>query len=367
MLLERIALADLARGAAILGSGGGGDPHHARLMCELELGRGNAIELIDVDALSDDALVAPCGWIGAPTVSAEKLPNGCEPILGLRKLEEIKGAPIDAVMPIEVGGANCFAPLIAAAQLGLPVVDCDGMGRAFPESQMVIFNIRGVRACPSILTDANGALALIDSDDNLVQERLARAISVAMGGIAHMVEYPLTGRQAKDHAIRGSVSAALRIGAAIRTARRAGQDPFAALFRALRESGLYSYAGVMFDGKILDLERETKGGFSIGRVLIEGFRGEGNMELEFQNENLIARRDGKLCASVPDIITVMDSETADSITTERLKFGQRVKVIGASAPAVLRDGASLPVVGPAAFGLRDGYRPIEELNDWDDG
>jgi hypothetical protein len=122
----------------------------------------------------------------------------------------------------------------------------------------------------------------------------------------------------------------------------------------------------MFDGKILDLERETKGGFSIGRVLIEGFRGEGNMELEFQNENLIARRDGKLCASVPDIITVMDSETADSITTERLKFGQRVKVIGASAPAVLRDGASLPVVGPAAFGLRDGYRPIEELNDWDD-
>jgi DUF917 family protein len=367
MLLDRAALADLARGAAILGSGGGGDPYHARLMCELELERGIAIELIDVEALPDDALVAPCGWIGAPTVSAEKLPNGCESILGLRKLEEIRGAAVDAVMPIEVGGANCFAPLIAAAQLGLPVVDCDGMGRAFPESQMVIFNIRGVRACPSILTDASGALALIDSDDNLVQERLARAIAVAMGGIAHMVEYPLTGRQAKEHGIRGSLSAAQSVGAAIRTARRTGGDPFAALFAALRDSGLYPHAGVMFDGKIVDLERETKGGFSIGRVLIEEFKGKGIMELEFQNENLIARRDGRLCASVPDIITVMDSETADSITTERLKFGQRVRVIGAAAPAVLRDRMSLPVVGPAAFGLRDGYRPIEELNGWAPG
>ena len=367
MLLERTALTDLARGAAILGSGGGGDPYHARLMCEVELDRGRAIELIPAEALADDALVAPCGWIGAPTVSAEKLPNGCEAILGLRRLEETKGCRVDAVMPIEVGGANCFAPLIAAAQLGLPVVDCDGMGRAFPESQMVIFNIRGVRACPSILTDASGALALIESSDNLAQERLARAISVAMGGIAHMVEYPLTGRQAKELSIQGSVSAAHKIGAAIRTARLNGRDPFSALFRALRDSGLYTHAGVMFDGKIVDVERETKGGFSVGRVLIEGYRGEGTMELEFQNENLIARRDGTMCASVPDIITVMDSETADSITTERLKYGQRVRVVGAAAPSVLREKNSLAVVGPEAFGFRDGYRPIEQLNDWGEG
>lgn len=367
MHIDRIALDDLARGAAFLGSGGGGDPYYGRLLSEAELGRRGSFELVPLESLADDALVVPCGWIGAPTVSVEKLPSGREAIAGLRRLEQIFGRPIDAVLPIEVGGSNGLAPLVSAAQLGVPVVDADGMGRAFPESQMAIFNVHGLSACPSVLTSACGSLAVIEAQDNLVHERMARALSVSLGGIAHMVEYPLSGRQAKAHAIGGSLSAAIAIGAAIRTAREAGEDPFEALFAALRASGLYPHAGALFDGKIVDVERETRGGFSVGRVAIEGFGGEGRIDLEFQNENLIARRDGSVCAMVPDILTVMDRETADSITTERLKYGQRVKVVGASAPAVLRTERALAVVGPAAFGFAEDYRSIEALNGWDGG
>lgn len=363
-VIDRAALADLARGAAFLGSGGGGDPYYGQLLGEAELDRGVAVELVTLDALPDDALVVPCGWIGAPTVSAEKLPNGGEVIAGLRRLEKIMGRPIDAVMPIEIGGGNGLAPLIGAAQLGVPIVDADGMGRAFPESQMAIFNIRGLSACPSVLTAACGSLTVIETGDNRTHERIARGLAVALGGIAHMVEYPLTGREAKDHAIGGSISAAIAVGAAIRLARAAGQDPFEALFLALRRSGLYPHAGVLFDGKIVDLERETRNGFSIGRVAIEGFDGGGRMELMFQNENLIARRDGVVCAMVPDLITVMDRETADSITTERLKYGQRVKVVGAAAPAMLREARALALVGPEAFGFIEAYVPIEKMNGW---
>jgi len=61
----------------------------------------------------------------------------------------------------------------------------------------------------------------------------------------------------------------------------------------------------------------------------------------------------------------MDRETADSITTERLKYGQRVKVVGASAPAMLREIRALRIVGPAAFGFDDPYCPIETLNAWE--
>jgi len=365
MSIDRSALADLACGAAFLGSGGGGDPYYGQLVGEAELERCGPFELVALHDLADDALIVPCGWIGAPTVSVEKLPSGREAILGLRRLEQIMGRSIDAVMPIEIGGGNGLAPLIAAAQLGVPVVDCDGMGRAFPESQMAIFNIRGLSACPSVLTATCGSLTVIETDDNLTHERIARALSIALGGIAHMVEYPLTGAQAKQHAIAGSISTALAIGAAIRRARAVGEDPFAALFAALRGSGLYPSAGALFDGKIVDLERETRNGFSVGRVVIEGFAGQSRMELEFQNENLIARRDGVVCAMVPDLITVMDRETADSITTERLKYGQRVKVIGAGAPAMLRDVRALSFVGPAAFGFGEGYRPIEALNGWE--
>ena len=47
-------------------------------------------------------------------------------------------------MPMEAGGVNSMLPIAAAARLGLPMVDCDGMGRAFPELQMVTFTIGGV-------------------------------------------------------------------------------------------------------------------------------------------------------------------------------------------------------------------------------
>lgn len=365
MAIEAQDLADLARGAAFLGSGGGGDPHNGRLLGEAAVARHGPIALIAPESLADTALVVPCGWIGAPTVSAEKLPNGREVVAGLERLERLMGRKVDAVMPIEIGGGNGLAPLVAAAQLRLPVVDADGMGRAFPESQMAIFNIRGLAACPAILTAACGSTIVIENSDNLAHERIARAVAVAMGGIAHMVEYPLTGAQTRENAIRGSVSTAIGIGAAIRQARRDGMDPFAALFEAMCRSALYGHAGALFDGKIVDLERETRAGFSVGRVVVESFGGGDSMEILFQNENLIARRSGEVCAMVPDIITLMDRETADSITTERLKYGQRVKVIGAAAPRLLRDSRALSVVGPAAFGFTERYRPIEELNGWE--
>jgi len=368
MRIDRQALLDLATGAAFLGSGGGGDPYYSQLLGEAEIARRGDFRLVPLDALADDALIAPCGWVGAPTVSAEKLPNGQEARLGLRELERLYARPIDAVMAIEIGGGNGLAPLLAAAELGVPVVDADGMGRAFPESQMTVFSIDGLSACPSVVTSANGDLRLIETgDDNLEHERVARALSIEFGGNAHMVEYPLTGAQAKRHAIGGSVSAAIAIGAAVRIARAASKDPFEALYAALRASGLYPFAGTLFDGKIVDVERETKGGFSVGQVVIEGFGGEGRMDLEFQNENLIARVDGQVRAMVPDLITVMDRETADSIVTERLKFGQRVKVVGAAAPAMLRAERALGFVGPAAFGFTEPYCPIEDLNGWTHG
>lgn len=362
MRIEQAMLADLARGAAFLGSGGGGDPYYSLLLAEAAIERCGAIDLIPLSALSDNALAAPCGWIGAPTVSVEKLPNGKETVTGLRRLEDIMGRKIDAVLPIEIGGGNGLAPLIAAAELGVPMVDCDGMGRAFPESQMTIFNIRGLSACPSVLTASCGSLTVIETDDNHTHERIARSLSVALGGIAHMVEYPLTGEQAKANAIAGSVSAAIAAGAAIRQARAKRQDSFEALRLALQNTGLYPNCITLFDGKIVDLERETRGGFSVGKVIIDGFGGQNRMEIEFQNENLIARQNGKIRAMVPDLITIMDRETADTITTERLKYGQRVKVIGAAAPAMLRDKAALTFVGPSAFGLGSDFLPIETLN-----
>lgn len=365
--IDRQALADLAFGCAFLGSGGGGDPHNALLELRELVGdhsAAGAIRLISATELSDADLVAPCGWLGAPTVSLEKLPSGREALAGLRRLEKEAGRKVSAICPVEIGGSNGLSPFVLAARTGLPVVDCDGMGRAFPESQMVIFNICGVSAGPAVMTDAKGNCVVIETTDNLLEERIGRAAAVSLGGICHLFEYMQSGREIREYAIHGTVSLAIRIGRAVRRARQGGRDPFAALLEVIRACPHYGHAGVLFDGKITDLQCDTRDGFSVGQLVVEDFAGAARMEIEFQNENLIARRNGRTSATVPDIISILDRETAQTITTEQLKYGQRVKVVGAGVPPVLRSARALDILGPAAFKLSETYRPIEQLNGW---
>ncbi len=358
-------LPDIALGAAFLGAGGGGDPKAMVLQATHAMESGHPVHLLDVADLPDDALVAPCGWVGAPTVCEEKIPNGDESIRGIRKLEEITGLSVAAVFPMEIGGGNGIAPIITAAKLGLPVVDCDGMGRAFPESQMVTFNIYGQSACPAVVTDACGNTIVLETVTNLEEERLVRGICVMMGATCHAIDYPSTGYMVKQHAVRRTLSVALGIGRSIREARAAGTDPFEALYGYLRSTSGYSHAGTIFDGKIIDLDRNTEGGFSVGQVTIEAFSDSADrLVIKFQNENLIARRGDRILGMVPDILSILDRETAEAITTERLRYGQRVRVVGAAVPEILRTPAAMRLVGPQVFGMEQSYVPVEELNNW---
>jgi len=57
------------------------------------------------------------------------------------------------------------------------------------------------------------------------------------------------------------------------------------------------------------------------------------LTIDFQNENLIARQQGsdggeRILAVVPDLICIVDSETAAPVTTEVLRYGLRVTVLG---------------------------------------
>jgi DUF917 family protein len=359
----RDQIADLAWGAAFLGAGGGGDPYIGSLLLRQAMLSVDQIRMISVDEVPEDALVIPNGMMGAPTVLIEKLPNGNEAATSLRRLEGVLGKTAYAVMPAEIGGLNALMPLALAAQLGLPVVDADGMGRAFPELQMSTFHVHDQRVAPAAITDENGSTVVIHADSDYEVERLARATVVAMGATCYLCCLPVSGAQLRISAVRGTLSAAIGIGRAVREARSRQVDPFAALIGYLRASPYYSSSYVLFDGKIVDLDRQTSGGFARGAVRIAAQPPQqGNMEILFQNENLVARHDGVVRAIVPDLITVVDRETAAPITTESLRYGQRVKVIGCSAAAVMRSAKALSIFGPHAFGLTDPFTPIEELD-----
>ena len=362
--LDMEAIHDIAVGSTLLGAGGGGETYLAELQLQQAIEDGADIQLVHVADISADALVVACGWMGAPTVQKEKYANGSEAERGLEKFEQIMGRQVDAVFPIEIGGQNGLSPLLLAARRGIPVVDCDGMGRAFPEAHMVTFNIYGCRACPAIFTDEKGNCLVMDTATNREEERLGRQIAIAMGGHCHVIDYPMTGRQLKQYAVRGTLSIARGIGSAARKAHHKQPDPFSALFNYLTTTGYYQHACILFDGKIIDVNRSIRDGFAKGKVVVEGIDNHAGcrMEVEFQNENLIASLNGKIVATVPDIIALLDRETAAAINTENLKYGQRVKVIGISVPPILRTAEALDVVGPRAFGFSTDYIPIEVLN-----
>ncbi|MFE3494757.1 DUF917 domain-containing protein [Streptomyces sp. NPDC059175] len=355
-------LVDLATGAALLGTGGGGDPLIGRLLVEQALADGCRIRVLDPDELQQDTLVVASAMMGAPTVVLEKIPTGLESLTALRRLEEHLGRKADAIIPMECGGLNSMIPLLVAARADLPVVDADGMGRAFPELQMETFSVYGISASPLAIADERGHTAIVDTGaDNQRTEWYARALTIRMGGSAHIAEYPMTGEQVKRTAIPRTLQLALTLGRTTREAKRRHEDPFDALVDALRHTP-YEHGRVLFTGKVVDVVRRVSDGFTQGHALIEEFGGgTAGMRVEFRNENLLATVDGRVVAIVPDLITLLDADTAMPITTETLRYGMRVRVFGISTPPIMRTSAALEVFGPAAFGLTEPWQPLEEI------
>lgn len=354
---------DLAVGAAVLGTGGGGDPYVGKLIAQRAIRHSGPIPLLAPYEVPDDALVIPTAAMGAPTVSIEKIPNGEESFRSLRLLESYLGKKAFATMPIECGGGNSTIPFVVAAKAGIPVVDADGMGRAFPELQMETFHIYGVKGSPMAIHNERGDSCILTTLDNNRLERFARAMAVKMGATAHLAEYPMTGKQVKETAIPGTLTLAIRIGRVIREARAGKQDPIEAIIDVTADSN-YGRAMVLFRGKVAEVERLTTGGFVRGKSVVEGFdefQGR-RLEVVFQNENLVAFIDGEPVAMVPDLITFLDAETGTPITTESVKYGYRVVVLGIPTPEIMRTPEALEVWGPRYFGYDLDYRPMEEIH-----
>jgi DUF917 family protein len=248
---------------------------------------------------------------------------------------------------------NSMVPIVLAAQTGVPVVDGDLIGRAFPEIQLTVLTMHGIGASPMAIGDERGNVSILGTVDNHWMERVARAISVAFGAIAVGAAYVISGRQAKDLTLRGTLTYAERIGRETRKARDGKRDPLAALVDVTAGT-------VLFRGKIVDVDRRTQRGWALGTATLDGVDTDAGrtLTLRFQNENLAADVDGEIVASVPDLITVIDAETGAAITTEQLRYGFRVVVLGMPCHPVWRTEVGLALGGPAHWGYEHAYAPL---------
>jgi len=344
----------IAIGAGILGTGGGGSTYLNRLRLDKELKqRGGPVMIIQADDVPDDALVCAVGGMGAPTVSNEKLQEGQEIKRAVRALEEHLRRKIYAIVIGEIGGGNALGPMITALQCDLPVVDGDGMGRAFPELDMDTFMIYGVAPAPFALADSHGNVAIFQRIGSARQaEAFARSLTIEMGGSAGLVMPVMSGADMKTTIIRDTLSLAKRIGEAVLDCRARSIEP-AETVAALCNGT------VIFTGKLVAVNRRTVEGFARGRLKISAFDDfNTQMECDFQNENLIARVGDDALCTVPDLITLVSLEDGEAIGTESLRYGLRVAVLAMPAPKELKTPEALAVVGPRAFGYDVEFCPM---------
>ncbi|MFK7916268.1 MAG: DUF917 domain-containing protein [Pseudomonadales bacterium] len=363
MKLSKANLADLSSGAVFLATGGGGDPYVSYLAACSAIDQHGPVQLLSVHDLADDARVAAIGGVGAPSVAMELLPSQDDPANALECFEQHVGYSLDALVSFEVGGGNSMIPIIAAAGRGIPVIDGDGMGRALPEAQMMTYPIAGIAPTPAVALDYAGNLVTFATDSTATYERHLRAVTQAMGGMVTTVEHPMSGRELKDSVVPDTISFSIELGRILRENQGDAHELIAPLRSAFADS-LYGDLFHLYTGKVVDSSSSVVGGYDVGEAIIEGFdRDVEPLHLSIKNEFLMARVGARTLATVPDLITVLDFETATPINAERLRYGQRVTVIGIGCPAIYRTERALAFVSPRCFGFDQDYIEIERLQD----
>ena len=150
-----------------------------------------------------------------------------------------------------------------AAETGLPVIDADAMGRAYPEAQMTSFAVHELQMYPLTMADVrDNEVVVARAASWKWMERTSRKICTEWGSVAATCKAPRSGREVKDCAILHTVTQAVTLGQAVIAARVAHDDPIEAVLR--QEGGR-----VMFRGKVADVSRRTTEGFLRGHALLD--------------------------------------------------------------------------------------------------
>ncbi|MGH3098856.1 MAG: DUF917 domain-containing protein [Streptosporangiales bacterium] len=340
MRLSAERIDDLALGATVLGSGGGGDTRAMALATWSSLRSNGPVDLVAAAELPPDTWVAPIGVVGAVAALSERLPSGAEFAAAVRTLESHLGVTVSAVHGLEIGGANGLVPVLTASSLGLPLVDADGMGRAFPRVDQTVFTAAGLPAAPVVLADSAGRSAVLSGPSNAAVEHACRAVLGSFGGWAAAVQYPMRASDANRHAIAGSFSRAARLGRALRVSHSSAADRV----RRLADVGGTAVAS----GTVLEVRRGT--GFAA--VTIEPDSGDARtVRVEAADEYLMVLADGAVAVSVPDVICMLDRRSFAPVAVDELRAGRGVDVVSFAAPAAWRHPGAAELVAPEAFGL----------------
>mmetsp|Transcript_6602 Transcript_6602/g.9984 ORF Transcript_6602/g.9984 Transcript_6602/m.9984 type:complete len:417 (-) Transcript_6602:124-1374(-) len=374
----------LSIGAGILGVGGGGNTYHGLFRVLSQIDQGKKATVIPPDALPKDSQVASVCFFGAPNVMCELLGDAKEMDKAHTKLREVlkdrndtSADNIAAFYSAECAGTNALEPIVAACQHGVHYLDADGMGRAFPRVELYIpvhpsesHPEYQPRLGPIVLAGAKDSIPLSvrDNTDRVGLDWTIRkdVMGDEYGAIAAIALPPLrAGMEVEAALVPHTVSLCWRIGRAIHNARVSKKiSPVDALLELTK--GKMLGVGTVID-KVM-----REGGFSAGRYIIQleqpqvakGKKavdsvfdeGYDLMEVHFVNEFLLSRAiksndktQSKFLATTPDLISLVDRDTARPFFVDEVKYGTRLAILHLPSPANYRSGTLLEATCPQGF------------------
>lgn len=332
----------VAVGGAVLGGGGGGSLEEGIAFGELaaEYGSPTIVPMSDLDP--SDVVLTVSG-VGAPAATESHV----QPADYVRAVElvadriEARGDSVGALMTNEMGGFASVNGLLQSAVTGLPLVDATCNGRAHPTGPMGSI---GLPEDETVLQAGVGGEPGTERRHEVVVEAqlgsaadAIRGAAESAGGLVAVARNPVPASYAEDHAALAVYEQAEAVGRAVRNA----EDGSA----AAEEVASVLDGEVAVTGTVESRELETTGGFDVGTAVVDGH------DLTFWNEYMTLDRDGERLATFPDLITTLDADTGDPVSTADLSEGQSVAVVVAPSSS-LELGAGMD--DPALF------EPVED-------
>lgn len=357
--MNKEQLYDMTNGAIILGSGGGGDVKTSFQLLNDILALTDEVEFADLSEVPDDANVAIISGMGSPAATKERGFDCIACVHALRRLEAATGRKVDYVAAFEVGGGNFMPPIYTACYSGIKVINADGVGRAVPESFMIMPEIHNIRSAPFAMANEENLSAILYYENSDDCERLGRPIVNEFGGSAGVANYIMDGASAKKALVDGSYELARSIGEAIRKGIAAGERPVECIAKAT--------GGIeIIEGRLTELKMETANSHDWGYEVIEGtgkYAGK-SIKIMIENENILAfDQDGKVRCVTPDALCVFQTD-GTPLTNADLEPGMEVAFVGVPCNPKWLDGNSTSVFQKAFdyFDYKGGYIPVTELN-----
>jgi DUF917 family protein len=341
--LGREDLDTLAAGASLLGSGGGGAPYWFRALAVHAFAERRTIPIHDIDDLPADTLAVATGLVGSLLSFHERSPHGSEFSHAVERVRREYPDTAACVSNYESAGANIFAALVVAAAGELPVLDCDGMGRALSWLDQTTYDVAGVSISPFVCTDSYGRTVLYEGITGRTAEQFIRAAAVEMGGWCAFAGYPTTVERLHSAGIPGTIRRALELG---RTVENAGA-------RSIVDALVDQHgARRVATGRVADARWRRISDGGIGSVVIRGSGDAAVVRVEARNEFLLVVVDGVIAACTPEIICLMRTRDGRPLQAETvMAVGTEVDVVALPAPPRWQDPVFREKVTPAAFGV----------------